>query len=59
MTRTRSLENDPSFVRQIRRASVSVMNTLAEGFGRKGPKEFVHFLYMAKAIISSILQIQP
>lgn len=38
--------NDFSFRDQICRASVSISNNIAEGFGRKGDKQFKHFLYI-------------
>ena len=34
---------------QMRRASVSIMANIAEGFARKGSKEFGQFLFVAKA----------
>ena len=39
---------DYSFRDQIQRASVSIMNNIAEGFERRTNKELVNFLYIAK-----------
>ncbi len=39
---------DFGFRDQIQRAAVSVMNNIAEGFERKTPRDFAHFLDLSK-----------
>jgi four helix bundle protein len=40
--------NDYTFKNQILKASVSIMNNIAEGFERKSNKEFKQFLFISK-----------
>src|SRR5215213_4770575 len=39
---------------QVRRASVSIMAHIAEGFGRRSDKEFANFLNMAHGSVSEV-----
>ena len=43
-----------SLTSQMRRAAVSVMSNIAEGFDRRTTKEFISFLVIARASISEV-----
>ena len=47
ITKDAHFSKDFSLRDQIRRATVSIMANIAEGFGRKSKKEFANFLNMA------------
>jgi four helix bundle protein len=48
-TKTGEFARDWGLVDQIRRAAVSILSNIAEGFERGGKTEFIQFLYIAKA----------
>lgn len=47
-TRNGSFARDRGLIDQIRRASVSVMSNIAEGFERNSNADLINFLYIAK-----------
>ena len=49
ITEDPNFKKDFDFIRQIRRASLSISSNIAEGFERNTDKEFIYFLYVAKA----------
>ncbi|HPC37183.1 MAG TPA: four helix bundle protein [Candidatus Marinimicrobia bacterium] len=44
-----SFRKNFNLTNQIQRAAISIIANIAEGFGRRGNKEFAQFLFIAKA----------
>lgn len=45
---------DYSFKDQVQRASISIMNNVAEGYARRSDKSFRHFLFIAKGSAAEV-----
>jgi four helix bundle protein len=48
-TQSDTFKKDFELVKQIRKASISITSNIAEGFERNTDKEFIYFLFVAKA----------
>lgn len=53
-TNRKAFSQDYGLRDQIRRASVSIVSNIAEGFSRQTDREFIQFLYMAKGSASEV-----
>lgn len=51
---TRAFKQDFSIKDQIRRAAISVMSNIAEGYARRSDKAFANFLYIAHASAAEV-----
>lgn len=54
LTRQEAFARDFGLRDQIRRAAVSAMSNIAEGFGRDSNRDFIQFLSIAKASVSEV-----
>ena len=54
-TRSAGFSKDFALSDQVRRASISIMANIAEGFGRSGSVEFIQFLAVAKGSACEVI----
>jgi four helix bundle protein len=52
-----SVKRNFSFVDQVTRCAISVSSNIAEGYGRKGNKEFLNFLHISQGSLNELLSL--
>ena len=52
--KNQTFQRDFRLVNQIQGAAVSAMSNIAEGFSRKGHKEFIQFLFISKSSAAEV-----
>jgi len=55
ITKTGDFSHDFDLRSQIRKAAISAMSNIAEGFERSGTKEFIQFLAVAKGSVGEVM----
>ena len=50
----KTFQKDFRLANQIQGAAISVMSNIAEGFSRKGHKEFIQFLFISKSSAAEV-----
>ena len=54
ITRKQEFSKDNELLKQIRRAAISILSNISEGFERNGNKEFAHFLSITTGSIGEV-----
>jgi len=54
LSKQENFSRDYALCNQIRRAAISILSNIAEGFERNGDKEFLQFLSVAKASCAEV-----
>jgi four helix bundle protein len=54
INKNNAFAHDYRLINQIQAAAVSSMSNIAEGFSRKGNKEFIQFLYISKSSAAEV-----
>ena len=57
LIRTERINREFALNEQLKRATLSITNNIAEGFERESDKEFIRFLYFAKASAGEVRNI--